>query len=189
MSHIWLIGMMGSGKTTIGAIVAERLELPLVDTDGMVMERSGRTIPEIFDESEEAFRNLEAGVVREVADGPAAVISTGGGVVVDDRNVALMRSSGVTLLLDASIDELVARIGMDEHRPLVPVTREPHRAARPSGPRCTPRRAITSSTPTGDQSWTSLRRSFDAYAPDLRRWHRSVDRGCRQGHVSRRFRR
>ena len=118
MSHIWLIGMMGSGKTTIGAIVAERLELPLVDTDGMVMERSGRTIPEIFDDSEEAFRNLEAGVVREVADGPAAVISTGGGVVVDDRNVALMRSTGVTLLLDASIDELVARIGMDEHRPL-----------------------------------------------------------------------
>lgn len=118
MGHIWLIGMMGSGKTTVGAIVAERLELPLVDTDGMVTERSGRTIPEIFDESEEAFRILEAGVVRELADGPAAVVSTGGGVVVDRRNVDFMRGSGVTVLLDAAVDELVVRIGREPDRPL-----------------------------------------------------------------------
>ena len=118
MGRIWLIGMMGSGKTTIGAIVAERLQLPLLDTDGMVMERSGRTIPEIFDESEQAFRALESGVVREAAEGPVAVISTGGGVVVDERNVEVMRRSGTTVLLDASIDELVARIGRAGGRPL-----------------------------------------------------------------------
>lgn len=118
MGRIWLIGMMGSGKTTIGAIVAERLQLPLLDTDGMVMERSGRTIPEIFDESEQAFRTLESGVVREAAEGPVAVISTGGGVVLDERNVLVMRRSGVIVLLDASIDELVARIGRAEGRPL-----------------------------------------------------------------------
>jgi len=118
MSHIWLIGMMGSGKTTVGAIVAERLELPLVDTDGMVMERSGRTIPEIFEESEEAFRLLEAGVVRELADGPSAVISTGGGVVTNERSVELMRGSGVTVLLDADVEELVARLARVTNRPL-----------------------------------------------------------------------
>jgi len=118
MGHIWLIGMMGTGKTTVGAMVAERLELPLIDTDGMVMERSGRTIPEIFEESESTFRGLEAAVIREVADGPAAVVSTGGGAVLDPHNVDVMHSCGVIILLEAPVDELLARLGSAQGRPL-----------------------------------------------------------------------
>ena len=118
MGHIWLIGMMGSGKTTVGALVAELLEMPLFDTDGLVMERSGRTIPDLFAESEEAFRSIEAGVVRQLSEGPAAVISTGGGVVMDDLNVDRMRGSGTTVLLDAPVQELVSRLGEADDRPL-----------------------------------------------------------------------
>ena len=118
MGHIWLIGMMGSGKTTVGALVAELLEMPLFDTDGLVMERSGRTIPDLFAESEEAFRSIEAGVVRQLSEGPAAVISTGGGVVMDDLNVGRMRGSGTTVLLDAPVQELVSRLGEADDRPL-----------------------------------------------------------------------
>jgi shikimate kinase len=119
MGHIWLIGMMGTGKTTVGAIVAERLSLPLIDTDTEVMERSGRTIPELFAISEQHFRDLEAEVVAEVAAGPTAVISTGGGVVLDQANVDLMGRSGTRVLLEADGATLANRLADDTDRPLL----------------------------------------------------------------------
>jgi shikimate kinase len=118
MGHVWLIGMMGSGKTTIGAIVAERLELGLIDTDAMIMERTGKAIPEIFEESEETFRQIESQVIADLAEGPPAVISTGGGVVLDDDNLDAMHASGTTVLLEATVDELVGRLVGDQDRPL-----------------------------------------------------------------------
>ena len=118
MGHIWLIGMMGVGKTTIGAIVAERLGLPLTDTDTMVMERAGRTIPQIFAEGEDSFRAVESTVVTEVANGAASVIATGGGVVLDERNVDTMRRTGTTVLLTADVDTIVRRLGEGHDRPL-----------------------------------------------------------------------
>ena len=118
MGHVWLIGMMGVGKTTVGAIVAEHLELPLTDTDALVMERSGRTIPQLFEDGEETFRAIERAVVADVAMGRAQVIATGGGVVLDDGNVAAMRSSGTIVLLTADVDTLTARLGESADRPL-----------------------------------------------------------------------
>jgi shikimate kinase len=119
MGHLWLIGMMGSGKTTIGALVAERLGMPLVDTDTVVMERSGRTIPELFAVSEELFRTWEKEAVREVSSGPSSVISTGGGAILDTENVVVMSSTGTTILLDATDEELGRRLGDAGGRPLI----------------------------------------------------------------------
>lgn len=118
MAHIWLIGMMGSGKTTVGALVAERLGMPLVDTDAMVMETSGRTIPELFEESEEAFRAAERSAIAAAASGPSAVVSTGGGAVLDPANASLMASTGQVILLTASPAVLADRIGSADARPL-----------------------------------------------------------------------
>lgn len=117
--HVWLIGMMGTGKTTVGAVIAERLALPLIDTDAEVMTATGRTIPELFAESEESFRSVESSVITALADGPPSVISTGGGVILDPANVAAMRSTGQVVLLEASPADLASRLDIDGTRPLL----------------------------------------------------------------------
>ena len=120
MNHVWLIGMMGTGKTTVGAIVAELLSLPLVDADAEVMDRSGRTIPELFAESEATFRRWEAGVIATISEGKRSVVSTGGGAILDPRNVLLMRNTGTTVLLTSDSGELDRRLqeSNDTERPL-----------------------------------------------------------------------
>jgi shikimate kinase len=120
MNHVWLIGMMGTGKTTVGAIVAELLSLPLIDADAEVMERSGRTIPELFADSEATFRRWEADVILTISEGPRSVVSTGGGAILDPRNVLLMRNTGTTVLLTSDSDELDRRLqeSNDAERPL-----------------------------------------------------------------------
>ncbi len=118
MGHIWLIGMMGTGKTTVGALVAQRLTMPLVDTDTVVMESSGRTIADLFEESEEVFRAEERKAIASVAASQSAVVSTGGGAVIDPANASLMSDSGAIVLLAASVEEIVDRIGSTATRPL-----------------------------------------------------------------------
>jgi shikimate kinase len=117
--HVWLIGMMGTGKTTVGAMIAEELSLPLIDTDAEVMTMTGRTIPELFAESEASFRSVESSVITALADGPPSVISTGGGAILDPVNVAAMRGSGHVVLLEASPADLEARLDLDGSRPLL----------------------------------------------------------------------
>lgn len=117
--HIWLIGMMGVGKTTIGALVAERLALPLVDTDAEVMRSTGRTIPEIFAESEQAFRSAESSVIASLVDAASSVVSTGGGAILDPGNTATMHATGTVVLLEASVADLRNRILPGRERPLV----------------------------------------------------------------------
>ena len=120
MGHIWLVGMMGTGKTTISALVAERLGRPVADTDALVMGATGRTIPELFEESEETFRAFEADVIVSFAGAPDSVVATGGGVVLDDRNVAVMRELGTVVLLTATVDDVAMRLGeTDGDRPLL----------------------------------------------------------------------
>ncbi|MGI9585009.1 MAG: shikimate kinase [Acidimicrobiia bacterium] len=120
MDHLWLIGMMGTGKTTVGAMVAERLSLPLVDTDAAVMEQSGKTIPELFAESESTFRRWESQAVTTIASGQRSVVSTGGGAILDPNNVETMRRTGTTILLTAELAELGRRLQSDTlaERPL-----------------------------------------------------------------------
>jgi shikimate kinase len=110
MGHVWLIGMMGSGKTTVGAILAERLGRPLIDTDASVMAETGMTIPELFDESEQRFRSAEARAIERASESDPAVIATGGGAVLDEANLAVMRRTGTVVLLETTSDELERRL-------------------------------------------------------------------------------
>jgi shikimate kinase len=111
--------MMGAGKSTIGPLLAGRLGLPFIDLDDVVS--TDRTITEIWEtEGEGGFRRREAEALRREASGRAAVIAAGGGAVLDDRNVAAMRSTGLVIWLDVAPEILAERIdSADTPRPLL----------------------------------------------------------------------
>ncbi len=120
MRHVWLIGMMGSGKTSVGRAVADHLELPFYDTDATLAVNAGMTIAEIFERfGESRFRELETMAVRAIASQDDGVVSTGGGVVLDVSNVEVMRANGRTVLLDVDADTIVGRVGAAAGRPMV----------------------------------------------------------------------
>jgi shikimate kinase len=118
MGHVWMIGMMGTGKTTVGALVAEQLTRPFSDLDTEIMLHTGRTVSELFEAGEERFREMESMVIARLAEAVPSVISTGGGSVLRPSNVELMRRTGTLILLTASVDEIIERIGDDRDRPL-----------------------------------------------------------------------
>ncbi|HYN99449.1 MAG TPA: shikimate kinase [Actinomycetota bacterium] len=128
---IALIGPMGAGKTEVGRRLAKRLGRPLVDTDELIVERDGRSVSEIFsEESEAGFRAKELEAVADAAAVPGAVIATGGGVVLDPRNVEALQSSGEVIYLRASAAVAAARLGTGEGRPLLEGTPLGDRIAR-----------------------------------------------------------
>jgi shikimate kinase len=111
---------MGTGKTTIGKALAESLGREFMDTDEKVEERDGRSIAEIFSESGEIFfRDLEAEVVKDVCEMDAAVISFGGGVLLDPSNARVIRERTFVVLLKSSLDTIVARTSLLKTRPLL----------------------------------------------------------------------
>lgn len=119
MGHIWLIGMMGSGKTSVGQELANTLGLVFVDADDAVVASSGRSIENLFAEGEAAFRAVEHDVIIEIASIERCVVATGGGAVLDPANVAAMRASGTTVLLDANAQTLKVRLTGSTDRPLL----------------------------------------------------------------------
>jgi shikimate kinase len=117
---LWLIGMMGAGKSVAGEALARRLGVEYVDTDVLVVETAGRSLPMIWEEmGEEHFRVLERDAVEQASAQPTAVVATGGGVVIYHPNVATMRRTGPVVWLDASPEALAQRIGSLEGRPLL----------------------------------------------------------------------
>jgi shikimate kinase len=118
--HVVLVGMMGSGKTTVGRRVAARLDRPFLDADAELEERSGRTVGEWFAESgEDAFRDAESATLTALLDHPEpAVIAAGGGVVIRAENRSALRDPFV-VLLDAGPAFLASRVARKSHRPLV----------------------------------------------------------------------
>lgn len=124
MKNLVLIGMPGSGKTKLSKLLAARLGLTAVDTDQMVVERAGKTIPEIFAESgEQAFRDLETAAVQAAAALHGAVIATGGGVILRPENMAALRATGLVFFRDRSPAAIVGEdltgrplIGSDSER-------------------------------------------------------------------------
>ena len=120
--NVVLVGFMGSGKTAVGTEIASRLGWEFVDTDDVIETRTGRTIPDIFDEDgEDAFRDLESDAVRESAKRTGVVISVGGGAVLRPDNVTALRRTGVLFLLDATPEAIYERISHNTHRPLLDV--------------------------------------------------------------------
>jgi shikimate kinase len=119
---ITLVGMPGSGKSTVGRQLARRLRLPFFDSDHVIEERLGCSIREFFArEGEEAFRDLEQQVLAELAQGPPAVIATGGGAVLREANRRCLREAGRVVYLRSSPEELYRRLRHDTQRPLLQV--------------------------------------------------------------------
>lgn len=118
--HIVLIGFMGSGKTTVGQRVAEKLGWPLADTDAMIAEQAGLSIPDIFlAEGEAGFRQRESAVLASLLDAPPCVISTGGGIVTVPENEPLLRTLGFIVWLSASEETIFERVSRNRQRPLL----------------------------------------------------------------------
>lgn len=109
-SNIVLVGFMGTGKSTVGRLLAQRLKMPFVDLDRRIEKEAGKTIPEIFgSDGEAAFRARETQAVQEVSRLSSHVIATGGGVMCDERNVEALKASGLLVCLTASPEVILAR--------------------------------------------------------------------------------
>jgi shikimate kinase len=120
--NIVLIGFMGSGKSTVGRELHQRLRYPLVDMDQVIEQRMGKPITAIFaEEGEEAFREMETAVLKELAEpgAPRRIISTGGGVVGRAENRLLLRELGYVVWLDAPLAVILERTGKSRIRPLL----------------------------------------------------------------------
>lgn len=115
-----LIGFMGTGKTTVGKALADRLKLSLVDTDQEIEKETGKQISELFREfGEKGFRDLESRVLKQVLAGERRVVTTGGGAVLRPENVRVMKESGWVIALFASEEEIIRRLSVTSDRPLL----------------------------------------------------------------------
>ncbi|GIK57753.1 MAG: shikimate kinase [Chloroflexi bacterium] len=122
MKNIVLTGFMGTGKTTVGRLLAERLGFGFVDTDELIVWRDGRTIPDIFAQEGEAyFRQLETAVALELAAQSNLVIATGGRLMLDEVNARALERHGRVFCLTATPDAILARVQNEGRRPLLHV--------------------------------------------------------------------
>ena len=118
--NIILIGPMGSGKSTIGQLIASRLNRDFVDSDHYIEQKTGVNIPTIFDiEGEDGFRARETKALKELTSQKKLVIATGGGSVIRKENQQLLKSSGFIVFLDTSVNQQMARLKHDKKRPLL----------------------------------------------------------------------
>ena len=118
--NIILTGFMGSGKTTVGKILAEKLGMEFVDVDKVIEEKENKAISDIFAEAgQEYFRNIETEVLKEICGKKGQVISTGGGAVLKSINVSVMKQSGKIVFLDVPSDEIKRRLADDTTRPVL----------------------------------------------------------------------
>jgi shikimate kinase len=122
-----LVGFMGCGKSTVGALLAARLGCRFVDLDALIEQRAGKPIHRIFEEQgEEAFRELESRALRELGErggaparGGGLVLAAGGGAPLDPENRRWFREQARTFYLEISFDTFVTRTGTDPRRPLL----------------------------------------------------------------------
>ncbi len=118
--NIALIGFMGTGKTSVGRVVAEQLHFDYLDTDELIQTQTGRSITDIFArDGEPAFRALEQKIVEELAVRAKTVISTGGGLPVNPKNLASLKSHALVVSLWSSPEKIWERVRHQSHRPLL----------------------------------------------------------------------
>jgi len=124
---IFLVGLMGAGKTTIGRALAKKLNKRFVDSDHEIESRTGASIPVIFEiEGEESFRKREADVIRELSAQQDIVLATGGGAILRAETRAYLKQRGTVIYLRAGINQILQRTGRDKNRPLLQ-TADPRR--------------------------------------------------------------
>jgi shikimate kinase len=115
-----LVGMMGSGKSLVGRRLAQRLDLPFIDSDAEIEKSAGITITEIFElAGEERFRTLERNAISDAADAGPSVLSTGGGSICTPETAALLCERTIVIWLQAKPETLLSRIGSISSRPLL----------------------------------------------------------------------
>lgn len=120
--NIALIGFMGTGKSSVGRLVADALRFTFLDTDTVIEARAGKPITEIFaQDGEPAFRQMEAKLVEELARRERTVIATGGGLPVNPANMASLKTHALVVCLWASPEKIYERVKHQTHRPLLNV--------------------------------------------------------------------
>ena len=122
MRNITLVGFMGTGKSTVGRILAKKLGYRFIDVDEEIEREQGVSISHIFSElGEPYFRQLERVLIKTLSLREGLVISAGGGAVVDESNIEAMKQGGTLVCLTASPDEIMKRVGKSNNRPLLQV--------------------------------------------------------------------
>ena len=118
--NIFLVGMMGAGKTSVGRVLAKRLGKTFFDSDHVIEERTGVRVSVIFDiEGEEGFRSRERAVIAELTEREDIVVASGGGAVLSSENRCLLRERGTVVYLRATVRDLFNRTRHDKNRPLL----------------------------------------------------------------------
>lgn len=119
--HIFLIGFMGSGKSTVGALLAERLNLPFLDSDKEIEKKAGKSISEIFSrDGEAAFREMEMNFLQELKSMEPSVVAVGGGLPIIENALPVMHEIGLVIYLNTSLLTLIKRLREEkEQRPLL----------------------------------------------------------------------
>ena len=120
MENIILVGPMGAGKSTIGRLLAKELRLPFRDSDKEIEQRTGASIPLIFDvEGESGFREREHAVITDICQMQGVVLATGGGAVLRQDNRWVLRDGGRVIYLCTSVEQQLDRTSRDRNRPLL----------------------------------------------------------------------
>ena len=115
--NIYLIGMMGSGKSTLGKTLSEKIQKPFIDLDSEIEQTGGKSISEIFDiDGEEQFRKMETKQLKQYSE---SIVACGGGIVLNDDNRKFINENGIAILLLASMGELSHRLSDSSNRPLL----------------------------------------------------------------------
>jgi shikimate kinase len=129
-SNVYLVGMMGAGKTTVGRVIAKRLKLRFFDSDHEIEQRCGVKIPVIFEiEGEAGFRGREAHTLAELTELEGVVLATGGGAVLAATNRQRLAARGTVVYLRARPEDLYQRVSHDRNRPLL-ATKDPLKRLR-----------------------------------------------------------
>lgn len=119
--RVYLLGMMGAGKSSIGRLLAEKLNLPFMDLDDEIEDRAGKSISEIFHETgEPGFRQLEQEMLHRTASSKGLVVACGGGTPCHTENMDWINAHGLSIFLEVPIEELLSRLADETgHRPLL----------------------------------------------------------------------